>query len=102
MNEIITRLNEIEEKAEAILSDARSRKEQMQTQLEVDKRQIDAKYDELERESVRTLEERLRAEADAQLEAYRKDMKAAAEQLDATFAAQKEELAEEIVKRVIQ
>lgn len=102
MNEIITKLNEIEEKADAILSDAKLRKVQMQTQLEADKREIDAKYDRLERKSVQALEERLRAEADVQLETYRRNIREAAEQLDDMFAAQKEELAEEIVKRVIQ
>lgn len=102
MNEIITKLNEIEEKADTILSDAKSRKEQMMAQLEADKLEIDAKYDRMEAESVKQLDERLREEADRQMESYRKSSRAAVEQLELTFAEQKEELAEKIVKRLIQ
>lgn len=100
MNEIITKLNEIEEKAGAILSDAGSRKEQLMMQLEKDKREIDAKYDRMEEEAVAQLGRQMRDGARTQLEELREKSLAAAEQLEDTFEAQKESLAEEIVKRV--
>lgn len=100
MNEIITKLNEIEEKAGAILSDASSRREQLLMQLEKDKREIDAKYDWMEEEAVAQLGRKLRDGAKAQLQELREKSLAAAEQLDVAFEEQKEGLAEEIVKRV--
>lgn len=100
MNEIITKLNEIEEKAGAILSDASSRKEQLMTQLEKDKREIDAKYDRMEEEAVAQLGGQLRDGARRKLQELREKSQEEAEQLEHMFEAQKESLAEEIVKRV--
>ena len=44
MNEIITKLNEIEEKAETMISDAKDRKQQLEEKLELDKKELDRKY----------------------------------------------------------
>ena len=101
MNTIITKLNEIEEKANAILSDAKARQEQLSMQLEREKREIDAKYDRLEAEAVEQLKQRLTAEAEAELAQMRERNREAAEQLDRTYESEREQLAEEIVGRII-
>ena len=44
MNEIITKLDEIEKKAESILTEAAAEKEKMLKQLEFDKREMDGRY----------------------------------------------------------
>ena len=100
MNEIITKLNEIEEKAETILCDARASKEEMMAKLEQDKRKIDAEYDRLEVESMQQLKERLQAEAEREIEEFRRKNKQAAEEFDTKFAEEKERLADQIVASV--
>lgn len=102
MNEIITKLNEIEEKAETILCDARSSKEEMMMKLEGDKREIDAEYDRLEAESMQRLKERLRVEAETEIEELRQKNKLAAEEFETKFAKEKESLAEQIMASVTQ
>lgn len=102
MNEIITKLNEIEEKAEMILCDARASKEEMMAKLEQDKREIDAEYDRLEAESMQQLKARLRAEAETEIEELRRKNKQAAEEFDTKFAEEKERLADQIVASVTQ
>ena len=101
MNKIITKLNEIEEKANAILSDAKERQEQLNAQLEREKREIDAKYDRMETEAVEGLKQRLAAEAEVELARMRERNREAAEQLDHTYESEREQLAEEIVGRII-
>ena len=101
MNRIISKLNEIEEKADAILSDARERKEQLAEQLEQEKRELDAKYDRLEAEAVERLKEQLLAEADAEIAGMQEQNRNAAEQLEHTYESGKEQMAEEIVRRII-
>lgn len=101
MNEIITKLNEIEEKAGMILEDARNRKEQLTVQLARDKHHIDEKYVRLRQESLEKLEENLGAEAQIQIETLRRENEAALTYLDETFRAKKEQLADEILERII-
>ncbi len=102
MNEIITRLNEIEEKAETILCDARARKDELSVQLEQEKRRIDDEQDKLETEAMQQLEAKLTAEAKQKVEALRLKKKEASEAFDAKFTEEKEHLAEQIMLRVIQ
>lgn len=102
MNEIITKLNEIEEKAETILCDARARKDELSVQLEQDKRRIDAEQDRLETEAMQQLEEKLTAEAKQKVEKLRRKKKEASDAFDLKFAEEKEHLAEQIMLRVIQ
>lgn len=102
MNEIITKLNEIEEKAQTILCDARENKTQMRLQLEQDKRDIDAEYDRLEAEMLGQLKERLKSEAKAQIEELQEKNRCTAESFDAEFAKHKEMWANQIMMRVIQ
>lgn len=102
MNEIITKLNEIEEKAQIILCDARESKTQMRLQLEQDKRDIDAEYDRLEAETLGQLKEHLKSEAKAQIQELREKNRCAAESFDAEFAKNKEVWANQIMMRVIQ
>lgn len=102
MNEVITKLNEIEEKADAILLDAKSRKAQMLEQLEKDKREIDEKYACLEAEAVREFEGQLKADAKVQVEALREKSREEAKRLECTFEEQKDHLAEELLARILQ
>lgn len=101
MNEIITKLNEIEEKADAILSDARGRKEEMMVQLERDKREIDAEYNRLEAESMKKLEANLRRDAATQIAAVQAQNQKSEESFEQFFSEKKEELVEEILQRII-
>lgn len=102
MNEIITKLNEIEEKAEMILCDARETKAQMRMQSEEDKRSIDAEFDQMEREAIQQLEAKLREEAMEKVERLREKNAREAEEFDRVFAGQKEELAMQILERMTQ
>lgn len=101
MNEIITKLNEIEEKADAILSDARGRKEEMMVRLERDKREIDAEYDRLEADSMKKLEAALRAEASSRIESMKVQNQQSAETFEQFFSERREQLAEEILQRIV-
>ena len=102
MNEIITKLNEIEEKAQTILCDARASKEEMMAKLDQDKREIDVEYDRLEAESKQQLKARLRADAETEIAKLRQKNKQAAEEFDIEFAKEKERLAEQILASVTQ
>lgn len=102
MNEIITKLNEIEEKADAILLDAKNDKERQMAQLARDKQEIDARYDRIEQEHAKTMREQLMAKARTQTEAAREETRKACEQLLAYYGEHKERLADEIMNRVIQ
>ena len=102
MNEIITKLDEIEGKADAIILDAKLRKEQMAAQLEQDKKEIDAKYDTLEQRKANELERELKIKAEQQITARRQQGKEALERLEAEFEEKKEVFAEEIFGRIIQ
>lgn len=102
MNEIITKLNEIEEKADTILCDAKTRKAELSAQLEQKKREIDAEYDRMEAEAMKQLEERLTAEARRSIAELREKNRTEEEAFDAEFAKEKEQLAEQIMLRVIQ
>lgn len=102
MNEIITKLNEIEEKADAILSDARGRKEEMMVQLERDKRDIDAEYNRLEAESMKKLEAELRREASSQIAEVQAQNQKSEERFEQFFSEKKEQLAEEIMQRIVE
>lgn len=101
MNEIITRLNEIEEKADAMILDAKDRKKQMETQLELDKKAIDEKYAALEKEKMEKLKQRLQAEAERQSEQETRETKQAVTSLNERFEREQEAMAEEVFQRVI-
>lgn len=102
MNEIITKLNEIEEKADAIISDAKARKEQMAVQLEADKKAIDAKYDRLEKEAVEEFLGQRQMVAEKQIQEMKEKDAKALERLEASFLQEKEKLADEIFRRIVQ
>ncbi len=101
MNEIITRLGEIEEKADALLSDARQRRDQLSAQEERDKRAIDERYAKMEEDAARAFEGKCRKEAFAQVEDYRARMEREMEQLGERADRGMEALADEIARRVI-
>ncbi len=102
MNEIITKLNEIEEKAECILADAGSRKDQMMQEHEKEKRALDEKYERLQAEELKAFEEELRKDTRQQIESAQTEACAQAERLEQVFSEKKEALAEDILKRIIQ
>jgi hypothetical protein len=101
MNEVITKLDEIEEKADAILSDARTRKEQLMTRLELDKHAVDEQYEQLERETVERLKADRRAEAGQRIKELSEEKERAIQELDVMYADRGEQLADEIFGRVI-
>jgi hypothetical protein len=100
MNEVITKLDEIEEKAGAILSDARSRKDELMRQLEQDKRDIDAEYEKKDKEASEKLKSQRLAEASGQIIKLEQENQAAIDRLDGLYEERGEALAEEIFKRV--
>ena len=102
MNEIITKLDEIEGKADAIIADAVSRKEQLAAQLEKDKLDVDAQYDALEKEAAANLEHELRAKAEQQILARKQQNKEALAHLEQEFAEKKDCFADEILGRIVQ
>lgn len=102
MNEIITKLNEIEEKAEYILADASLRKDQMMQEHEKEKRALDEKYEQLQAEALKVFEEELRSDTRHQIEGARDEARAQTEALEQMFSEKKEALAEDIFKRMIQ
>lgn len=102
MNEVITKLNEIEEKAGAILAEAGERKKAMAEQFEKDKCEIDRKYDKLLEENITELEKKLRGEAEREFTALKSSNTEALERLEHAFAEQKENLTKTIVAHVIQ
>ena len=102
MNEIITKLNEIEEKASAIISDARERKNAMMVQLQQDEKEIDITYDRLLEENSKHLAEKLQAETEERIAGDRERAKKATWELNVLFQTKKDQLAEEIFARIIQ
>lgn len=102
MNEIITKLNEIEEKAESIISDAKAGKETRLKQLEQDKKKIDDKYSRMEAAAVKKLEQELRLEADKQILRLQENGRMAISELHSGFEKNKEQLAMEIFQRIVQ
>lgn len=101
MNEIITRLNEIEEKAGELLCSAKMDKEHLAAQLEQQKRTIDEKFERMETESAQRLREQLMSEARRQMDEMRQRSEKAGEELETRFRERKEQLAEEMFRRVI-
>jgi hypothetical protein len=101
MNEVITKLDEIEEKASAILSDAASRKEQLMARLELDKHAVDEQYERLEKETTEQLKNHRREEARQQIDQLKAENEQALQQLEHLYEGQKEELADNIFRRII-
>lgn len=101
MNEIITRLNEIEEKAEAIIADAKAGKERMLVQLEQEKKEIDRKYDRMEADAMKQLKQKLEQEAKEEIAGLRQKNQEAIKKQNDAFLKHREELAEEVFRRII-
>lgn len=100
MNEILIRLSEIEEKADAILRDAVEQKDAGNVRLERAMRELDGEYDRREAEAVGGLRERLAAEMEQRLTQMRGQNERAAQEFVERFAREKEALADGIVSRV--
>lgn len=102
MNEIITRLNEIEEKADAILTAAGEQKEAMAVQFEADKREIDRKYEQLLADDIRELEDGLKREAERETADFERRSEEELKRLKQMFMERWDALAEQIANRIIQ
>lgn len=102
MNEIITRLNEIEEKAETIICDAKSGKERMISQLELDEREIDRKYETIEREKEEQLKQQIFTENEKRIAQMEEKAGQAVYQLEMDFTKTKEQRAEQLFRKIIQ
>ena len=101
MNEIITKLNEIEEKAVTILLDAKEDKEQMQQRLTQQMKELDARYERLEKERSEAFRAQLMAKAREQTKSAKDETRTALAQLFSYYDANGERLAEEIMQRIL-
>lgn len=101
MNEIITKLNEIEEKAVTILLDAKEDKEQMQQRLTQQMKELDAHYDRLEKERSEAFRAQLMAKAREQTKSAKDETRTALAQLSSYYDANGERLVEEIMQRIL-
>lgn len=101
MNEIITKLGEIEKKAESILTDAAAEKEKMLKQLEFDKREMDGRYASMRQKQEEEIRQQLLSEAEIKITRQREYYEAAKRQLEEDFAQKKDTLAEEIFESII-
>lgn len=100
MNEIITRLNEIEERAGAILAAADEKKEAMAAQFEADRQEIDRKYERMLAQDIREYEQERRWEAERELAEARRRSEEELFRLVQSFEGQREALAAQIADRV--
>lgn len=102
MNEIITKLNEIEEKAEAIISDARTGKDRMISELDAAQKAVDDRYDQMEAQTAGELEQRLRKEGEEQLDRMRKENASSIRRMAEAFDREREKMAQAVFERLIQ
>ena len=96
MNEIITKLDEIEKKAESILTEAAAEKEKMLKQLEFDKREMDGRYTSMRQKQEEEIKQQLLSEAETKITRQREHYEAAKRRLEEDFAQKKDSLAEKI------
>lgn len=101
MNEIITRLDEIEKKAESILTEAAAEKEKMLKQLEFDKHEMDGQYASMRQKQEEEIKQQLLSEAETKIIRQREYYEAAKRQLEEDFAQKKDTLVEEIFESII-
>ena len=99
MNEIITKLDEIEKKAESILTEAE--KEKMLKQLEFDKREMDGRYTSMRQKQEEEIKQQLLSEAETKITRQREHYEAAKRRLEEDFAQKKDSLAEKIFESII-
>lgn len=101
MNEIITKLDEIEKKAESILTDVAAEKEMMLKQLEFDKREMDRQYASMRQKQEEEIKQQLLSESKTKLLGQKEHYEAKRRQLEEEFLQKKETLAEEIFESII-
>lgn len=100
MNEVITKLYEIEETAGEILKEAGRYKEQLQYQLDMEKKAYDKK---IEQDLTRKLEaarDSLKEQAETEIKQQQMEYQKQLENLNETYDAHLDELAEEIFQRI--
>lgn len=101
MNEVITRLNEIEEKANSIIEDAKAKKARMEEQLLLEKKELDARFEEEEKRHAAGYAKELEKKAEKELLNLREKNKAAIAGLQENFEKNAEHMAEEIFRKII-
>lgn len=101
MNEIITKLDEIEKKAESILTDAAAEKEMMLKQLEFDKREMDRQYASMRQKQEEEIKQQLLSESKTKLLGQKEHYEAKMRQLEEEFLQKNETLAEKIFESII-
>lgn len=101
MNEIITKLDEIEKKANDMISDAKNRKEEMAAGLEKDKKALDEKYAAMQQEKMRKLSAELEQAAKEEIQREQDTVREAMEHLEEHFAKDQDALAREVFERII-
>ena len=89
MNEIITKLDEIEKKAESILTEAAAEKEKMLKQLEFDKREMDGRYTSMRQKQEEEIKQQLLSEAETKITRQREHYEAAKRRLEEDFGRQR-------------
>ena len=101
MNEIITKLDEIEKKAESILTEAAAEKEKMLKQLEFDKREMDGRYTSMRQKQEEEIKQQLLSESKTKLLGQKEHYEAKMRQLEEEFLQKKDSLAEKIFESII-
>ena len=89
MNEIITKLDEIEKKAESILTRGQAaEKEKMLKQLEFDKREMDGRYTSMRQKQEEEIKQQLLSEAETKITRQREHYEAAKRRFRRGFCAE--------------
>lgn len=101
MNEVLNRLSEIEEQADAILCAAAEKKETMNLQLTRELEELARFYDRQEQETVEQQKEQRVAELKQRLTELEEKNRAAKEAFTERFDDEKELLAEQLVRRIL-
>ncbi len=101
MNEVLNRLSEIEEQADAILCAAAEKKETMNLQLTRELEELARFYDRQEQETVEQQKEQRVAELKQRLTELEEKNRAAKEVFTERFDDEKELLAEQLVRRIL-
>lgn len=102
MNEVITKLNEIEEKANSIIEEAKNKKTQMEEQLRQEKDEIDVRFAEMENVRMEGLKAQLEKEAGEQISKMQAQNESAIAGLRENYEKNRENMADEIFRKIIE
>lgn len=100
MDNMVTRLSEIDQEAQRIVETAAARKKELESQSREQKKIFDRELEEKTRETLESLKEKLETEMEQELAGLREESKKALELLDKQYENSHEALAEELFRRV--